>query len=387
LVKAGHTYEVSFTIDTTGHYRTQSYLHPMDFSYVTSGLVVYDITDGERTKVYAENPKDGFPGDHVIYDEDGEYWQYKIDTELTTELFDGIQLTMTVTVDTVLPDYLNSGWVTGEAPINVRYSEAINYFPWEYEIVFTDSDTAYRSIVTRNTGINDASGRRIDRDSLFTELDYSFYAINKAYRDSTGEYEKLDLMLYDQNGNGTYEPLEDIVLVGHVVERRGTKYLAATIFSIDFRWAEDESQLPEPFDVYRITFNRPLSGVDKFVFTVNPGDDLNEENLKTVMDSIKVVPNPYIATNAMEPAVGNKFLNQRRQILFTHIPADCEIRIFTSSGIMVDRIDVTNEPPDGAVHWDVLSREGLEIAAGMYVYHVKSNKTGDEKVGKFAVIK
>jgi hypothetical protein len=89
----------------------------------------------------------------------------------------------------------------------------------------------------------------------------------------------------------------------------------------------------------------------------------------------------------METAVANQFLNQRRRILFTHIPAECTIRIFTSSGVLVDKIDVQNEPADGTIHWDLLSHESLEIAAGMYIYHVKSNVTGDEKFGKFAVIK
>jgi len=35
----------------------------------------------------------------------------------------------------------------------------------------------------------------------------------------------------------------------------------------------------------------------------------------------------------------------------------------------------------------MLTKEGLEIAAGIYVYYVKSNVTGEEKLGKFAVIK
>jgi hypothetical protein len=73
--------------------------------------------------------------------------------------------------------------------------------------------------------------------------------------------------------------------------------------------------------------------------------------------------------------------------MFTHIPARCEIRIFTSSGVLVDKIDVENEPSNGIVHWDLLSKEDLEIAAGMYVYHIKSKETGKEKVGLFAVIK
>ena len=89
----------------------------------------------------------------------------------------------------------------------------------------------------------------------------------------------------------------------------------------------------------------------------------------------------------MEPAVANKFLNQRRRIMLTHIPAQSIIKIYTSSGVLVDKIDVDNEPSNGIVHWDLLSKEDLEIAAGMYIYHVKSNVTGNEKIGKFAVIK
>ena len=105
------------------------------------------------------------------------------------------------------------------------------------------------------------------------------------------------------------------------------------------------------------------------------------------MKEIRVVPNPYVATNVMEPAVSNQFLNQRRRLLFTNIPAQASIKIFTVSGILVDEIAVNNLPQDGSVHWDMLTREGLEIAAGMYLYHVESLVTGDKKLGKFAVIK
>jgi hypothetical protein len=73
--------------------------------------------------------------------------------------------------------------------------------------------------------------------------------------------------------------------------------------------------------------------------------------------------------------------------MFTHIPADCMIRIFTPTGLLVDEFQVNNEADDGVAHWDLLSKEDLEVAAGMYVYQVKSNVTGKEKIGKFAVIK
>jgi hypothetical protein len=105
------------------------------------------------------------------------------------------------------------------------------------------------------------------------------------------------------------------------------------------------------------------------------------------MAEIKVVPNPYIVTNTMEPYLSNRGLNQQRQLLFTHIPAKCTLKIFTSSGVFIREIDVDNPAADGTIHWDMLTKEGLEIAAGVYIYYIKSGVTGKEKLGKFAVIK
>ena len=101
----------------------------------------------------------------------------------------------------------------------------------------------------------------------------------------------------------------------------------------------------------------------------------------------------------MEPAVAKWDRNERRQIMFTHIPAQCTISIFTLSGVLVDQFEVDNSVANrnsrwdlnsganGTAHWDLRSKEGLEIAAGYYIYHVKAKATGDVKVGKFAVIK
>ena len=100
---------------------------------------------------------------------------------------------------------------------------------------------------------------------------------------------------------------------------------------------------------------------------------------KSDLDSIRVVPNPYVMTNMMESAVANPFLNQRRKIMFTHVPADCIIKIFTVSGVLVDEIIVNNTPDNGIIHWDMLTRENLEIAAGMYIYHIDAQEIGEEK--------
>ena len=105
------------------------------------------------------------------------------------------------------------------------------------------------------------------------------------------------------------------------------------------------------------------------------------------MEAIKVVPNPYIGTNLLEESIYSSNFNQRRKLMFTHLPSQCIIKIFTSSGILVDIIEVNNSIDDGVAYWDLLTNEGMEVASGMYFFHVKSNITGKEKVGKFAIVK
>ena len=115
------------------------------------------------------------------------------------------------------------------------------------------------------------------------------------------------------------------------------------------------------------------------------------------MDEIKVVPNPYVATNLMETSAVNKYLNQQRRIMFTNIPRCCTIKIMTVNGVLIREL---NAPEDalttysgmgqsnnGVLHWDMLTEEGLEIAAGMYLYYIKDDNSGEEKLGKFGVIK
>ena len=104
-------------------------------------------------------------------------------------------------------------------------------------------------------------------------------------------------------------------------------------------------------------------------------------------------------TNELEQAVGNWEKNQGRRLMFTHLPAQCTIKIFTVSGVLVDEIEVnnsvsmqtdpwdTNSSMNGTAYWDLRTKEGLETAAGYYIYHVESSLTKQVKMGKFAVIK
>jgi hypothetical protein len=53
---------------------------------------------------------------------------------------------------------------------------------------------------------------------------------------------------------------------------------------------------------------------------------------------------------------------------------------------LVDTIDHQSGFESGAASWDLLSKDGLEIAYGIYIYHIDAPGIG-ETTGKFAVIK
>ena len=115
-----------------------------------------------------------------------------------------------------------------------------------------------------------------------------------------------------------------------------------TAFVLDFQLAT-ESTFPQPGDVYQLDWKRPFYETDTIRFTVNANQGLDESALTLGMQDIKVVPNPYVMTNMMEESVTNPYLNQRRRLLFTHIPSECTIKIFTVSGVLVDEIKVNKK--------------------------------------------
>lgn len=153
----------------------------------------------------------------------------------------------------------------------------------------------------------------------------------------------------------------------------------------------DEGRNPAAGDTLRLLTNKPFTANDAFEFR------FNEENLAKVdnevaaeeLDDIKVVPNPYIVSNPYEPKLNLTNRNQRRELHFTHLPVPCQLKIFTVSGQLIRSIDIQEGDSrvfNGTYVWNMLTKDNLEIAYGVYIYHVEAPGIG-RKTGKFAVIK
>jgi hypothetical protein len=64
----------------------------------------------------------------------------------------------------------------------------------------------------------------------------------------------------------------------------------------------------------------------------------------------------------------------------------CTIRIYTISGKLVKTLEHSGSISDGQESWDLISKDDMEIAYGVYVFHVDAPGIG-EQIGKFAIIK
>ncbi len=149
---------------------------------------------------------------------------------------------------------------------------------------------------------------------------------------------------------------------------------------------------PDEGDVATIVTRKPFLSTDVFEFSAY-GPRVEATNPDSLLDRIRVVPNPYVATNQFEAQ--NAFSTGRgpRAIKFINLPAECTLRIFTVNGRLV-RTLVLNEGGNlsatdmlnGTLTWDLLSSDNLTVSYGVYLYHVEAPGLG-ERTGTFAIIK
>ena len=389
-LQLGNEYHVTFNFDTVFND-----LNRPEF-FTNPGFRVINKTTNQE--VYFESPlydltgQPNFSGANLLYDDTEGFWS--MNTVVLSDVFEGVQLSINQNNITPTLDSANTGWLgdgSGDINITITTRES-NLVPWDCEIVFT-TDISYTSAVEGPFGIYDEFDNRLwFPNRIILGQSFSFYVVNKTILDETGNYTLMDMVVQDYAGSSwaldqEFNINNDRILVGQIDSLNNWK---GTSFIIDFLNV-DSTFFPEPGSRYSISWDRNFWNTDTFKFGIDSLNLISGNNLKNDLNKIRVVPNPYVGTNAMEQAVINPFLNQPRKIMFTNVPSSCVITIFTPSGVKVKKIR-KNDTSGGMVHWDLLNEEGLEIAAGMYLYHVQpsfSDKSLNqyEHVGKFAVIK
>ncbi len=289
--------------------------------------------------------------------------------------------TIDIKSDTLVTiDFNKSGWVNGNSNYVVqlgfdsRFASAysgkkINY-PADYEITFTEpgqgdlsfpatsfSNPIQSNIIVKNVTENNEHFQFIFRDQNHDELFNAGDAIFFVFGDSLG---KPATSFSNLHVSWSVTLLKDTSI------------------------AEADQKPPQPGDVYQVINTKPFRDGEFYEFKTK-AQGLDKSKATEDLSRIAVVPNPYVGAASWEPASVEVGRGERR-IFFIHLPQECTIRIYTISGKLVNTIQHSSSISNGQESWDLVSKDGMDIAFGVYVFHVDAPGIG-EYIGKFAVIK
>lgn len=277
------------------------------------------------------------------------------------------------TLDSIRLDRNRSGW-NNNRPGNLRFTVdqfvsanlSATKYPKDYMLVFTDT---YSDSSNRLTQI---FGNSAPPAKLVNFRAYDITDKNNPVRVQFGFSEPSPYRRDTVSFN-------DVVILS---DAEGKKFSWRITFAGD-----SSSNVPLGGDTLFIYINKPLTGQDVFTFsTTKPGYDPN--NAVQQLERVKVVPNPYVVTNIYEQPLPPTVRGRgERVIYFTNLPPKSRVHIYTSSGSHVRTLEHDGDLNDGTVVWDVRTKEGLDVAYGVYFYIVEIDGVSDKKTGKLAIIK
>jgi len=142
---------------------------------------------------------------------------------------------------------------------------------------------------------------------------------------------------------------------------------------------------PRQGDNFEIKLVYPFEDGDEFSFTTTAEFVDAQKARSQFTEAPYVVPNPYVGAASFEPERFAISGRGERRIEFRSLPQSCTIRIFTVRGELVQTLhhDGTD---NGYVAWDLRTKDNLDVAPGLYIYHVDGGDLGTH-VGKFAIVK
>jgi hypothetical protein len=142
---------------------------------------------------------------------------------------------------------------------------------------------------------------------------------------------------------------------------------------------------PGAGDVFHLRLIRPFMAGDEFVFTSTAARIDAAKAVEDFRTEPYVVPNPYVGSASFEPERFAVSGRGERRMEFRGLPQRAVIRIYTVRGDLVRTLEHDGSN-DGFVPWDLRTKDNLDVAPGLYIFHVDGADLGTH-VGKFAVIK
>ena len=284
-----------------------------------------------------------------------------------TRIFDGMQIKVTDASLGVNTD--ESGFTSGQSNYGWEIIDS-RVYPANFELVFEGN--IGDAVTTDNYGI--ASPFRI---------------FNVTHGDTMG------FRIFDSDGDSEWDREEAILIMPYDGEITPYMFVVFDPYEnvLEVVTTEDTTIIDTSFadivdvaagDVFRITIDIPFSEDDVYEFTTK-SSSIDSELAGNEMDDIAVIPNPYVVAEAWEPRLTVESGRGERKLDFINLPTECTIRIFTLNGYLVNTLHHSSINENGTYSWNMLSKDGLEISYGLYIFHVESDV--GEFSSKFALIK
>ncbi|MDX5427886.1 MAG: T9SS C-terminal target domain-containing protein, partial [Bacteroidota bacterium] len=138
-------------------------------------------------------------------------------------------------------------------------------------------------------------------------------------------------------------------------------------------------RLDKPFGEYVV--DNSNNGLPKYGFsTTSISAKTNRTDVaKGMLDSIKVVPNPYYGWSEYETS------QLDNTVKITNLPRTCTISIFNTSGTLIRQIRKDNTLT--YTEWDLRNRFNIPIAGGVYIIHIDAGELGETVVKWFGALR
>ncbi|HET9325633.1 MAG TPA: hypothetical protein VFQ05_02550 [Candidatus Eisenbacteria bacterium] len=190
---------------------------------------------------------------------------------------------------------------------------------------------------------------------------------------------QLDFGFRDVNGDRTLSHSQDRLTIVTYSNSNPTFASATWAMNIDTL-----GTAPTAGDVYHLRLIRPLNVTDQFTFTTTGARIAGTGSAGFVQEPY-VVPNPYVGSASFEPARFAVSGRGERRIEFRAVPLNSTIRIYTVGGDLVQTLKQDGSTA-GYVAWNLRTKDNLDVAPGLYIFHVDAPGVGSTK-GKFALLK
>ena len=273
------------------------------------------------------------------------------------------------------PDTLRSRFAPGSATnLRVRLAGLRTASPNLRRPGFPDSIRIVFDSAIRDTGIAAAGGFQGRGVKL------------RAFAQTAQGERQLDVRLRDINNDSTLSaPNEILDVLTYAYFAPGTPQ---PTWRLTYDGIVGGGALIKPTlgDVYELKVVTPYSVLDSLEFTT--GAERVDPALAAAQAAVEkpyVVPNPYVGSASFEPERFAVSGRGERRIEFRALPPSAAIRIYNVRGDLVQtlRHDGTSA---GYVAWNLRTKDNLDLAPGLYIFHVEATGVSDY-VGKFAVVK